>query len=89
MQELSQPVAAQPTEVKRKSGGRARSISRLIPEVRQSIPQLFDRMPAERVAEQFEIPKSDVLEEILRHTRRELGLGPRPALSVARRRVAA
>ena len=82
-------VKTQVVEVARKSGGRSKTIARLIPEVRESIPGLFDRMPAERVAEQFPVSKLEVIEEVLRHTRRELGFGPRPVLSVARKRVAA
>ena len=89
MQSNVQHGSSQVIGIERKSGGRARTIARLIPEVRESIPGLFDRMPAERVAEQFPVSKLEVIEEVLRHTRRELGLGPRPALSIARRRVAA
>ncbi len=89
MQNTPQAGIAQAVETKRKSGGRARSISRLLPEVRKSIPSLFDRhVPAERVGEQFSVSKTDVLEELIRDTRRRIGIVPGPARLEAVRRVA-
>lgn len=79
----------QVAEIKRKPVGRSRGICRLMPEVRETIPGLFDKIPAEYVAEQFQVPRYDVLEEMIRDTRRRLGIGPRPALSVVRRRAVA
>jgi hypothetical protein len=60
-----QPVAAQG-----KTTGRKRRISQILPQLRQQIPMLFDHgMPAERLAEQFDISKAEILEDMIRDTR--------------------
>lgn len=66
----TQHSAPQVVAAQRKSTGRKRRISQILPQLRQQIPTLFDYgMPAERIAEQFDISKTEILEEMVRDTR--------------------
>jgi len=96
---VSQAANSQPNEGAKNSAvkttGRKR-LRHLLPELRAQVPGLFDRCPAERVAEQFGVPKFDVLEDVVRDLRQRLRKPPasesiRPAhstLQVVSRRSA-
>ena len=73
------------TSVKRKR------VYHLLPELRRQIPEMFDRMREDDVAEQFGVPKIDVIAEAVRDLRRALRRPPAPARLVvaARERRAA
>lgn len=69
-----QPATGQIADNNRSSSGRKKRLSQILPELRERIPGLFDKdVPAERLAEQFSINKTEILEEMIRDTRRALG----------------
>lgn len=69
----------QTTQNTAKSTVKRKRIYHLIPELRERVPGMYDRMRADDVAEQFGIPVRDVLDEAIRDLRRTV----KPARSVA------
>lgn len=68
-----------------KSPVKRKRIRHLLPELRHQVPDMFDRMDEEQVAEQFGIPVRDVIAEALRDMRRQL-LGRSPQAAAIQRR---
>lgn len=74
-----QPNEAGPqlVETKQKKKGRNKRISQILPQLRNQIPALFDRgIPAERLAEDFDLNKTEILEHLIRDTRNVFLRGP-------------
>ncbi len=77
----------QSPENKENSIRNLRRVSGLDAELRDSIPGMFDRMPAEEVARQLAMPKPEIIEDVLRDTRAQLKAMRRPAGSETVRTV--
>jgi len=77
-------VVGQSPENTGQTVGRRKRIAQIMPQLRRQIPGMFDDgMPAERIAEQFSVPKTEVLEDLIRDTRAVIRKPPQSARSVA------
>jgi hypothetical protein len=76
----AQRLGPQAVQSAAQTAGRKRRIRQIMPDLRDRIPGLFDAdVLAERLAETFSVSKTEILEDMIRDTRRMVMGRARPS----------